>query len=82
MATPRFEVRSCKSGFIQSVCATFEHARAYADGYRAEVGDDDRFFIVDTALPLATGDDRIVWREGDLRPTAVEWLRSHGGSVT
>jgi hypothetical protein len=74
---PRFEVRSCRSGFIQTVTDTFDAGKAYADGYHAEVGHDDSFCIVDTFLPVVEGDLRIVWREGDLTPRAEKWLRDH-----
>jgi hypothetical protein len=69
--SPRFEVRHCRNGYLEGVCETFEKSRRYIDGYKSEFG--GTFFIVDNALPIAPDDDRIVWRDAEPSPDALQY---------
>ena len=72
---PRFEVRDCRTGFIEAVYGTIEPGIEYAKMYKGEGF--GPCFIVDCALPLVPDDLRIVWRDAEPRPMAVEWVRKH-----
>jgi hypothetical protein len=65
--SPRYEVRSCRTGYLEEVHGTFLLAVSAANSLRLEDGLSR--CIVDTALPTSLGgvtDDRIVWRHGEV----------------
>jgi hypothetical protein len=72
---PRFEVRCCRTGYIECVFATIQPAIAFAEHYKAEGY--GPCVIVDTALPIVPGDFRIVWQDDYPRPRAYEWIKAH-----
>ena len=74
--TPRFEIHSCRTGYLEAVHGDIASAMRYADELRREFG--ESFCIVDAELPAfgfdGSPDDRIVWRHGELRESARRWL--------
>lgn len=76
MQRPRFEVRSCKSGYLQEVHGTIEAAIECAVHYFKEgMGSQ---FITDTDLPAfglyGTPDVRTVYGSANVTPQASAWV--------
>lgn len=74
--SPRFEVRSCRTGYLEEVHATVMNAITCAGVLQREWG--ESFFVVDAELPAfeadGTPDDRIVWRQGEPSNAARRWI--------
>ena len=74
--SPRFEVHSCRTGYLEEVYASIVVAMAAADVLQREDGLSR--FVVDTELPAfeadGTPDDRIVWRQGEPSDAARRWI--------
>lgn len=75
-ARPRFEVRSCRTGYLEQVFGEFSFAVNAADNMAREFG--ESYCIADTDLPRfeadGTPNDRIVWRQGKLTAGARRWI--------
>jgi hypothetical protein len=74
--SPRFEVRSCRTGHLEEVHATIMNAIDCAGNLFREWG--DSYCITDAELPAfeadGTPDDRIVWRQGEPTDAARAWI--------
>ena len=74
--SPRFEVRSCRTGNLEEVHASITNAIVAANVLQREFG--DSYCVTDTDLPAfeadGTPDDRIVWRQGEPTDEARKWI--------
>ena len=74
--TPRFEVRLCRTGYLEEVHASIVVAMTVANVLQREDGLSR--FITDTELPTfeayGTPDLRIVWRQGEPTDAARKWI--------
>lgn len=70
--SPRFEVRSCRTGHLEEVYGSFVPARTAANVLQREDGLSR--FIVDTHRIERVKDDRIVWRHGEPTDAARTWI--------
>jgi hypothetical protein len=74
--SPRFEVRSCRTGHLEEVHSSTQDAIDCAGSLFREWG--DSYCIVDAELPRfaadGTPDDRIVWRQGEPTDAARRWI--------
>ena len=74
--SPRFEVRSCRTGYLEEVYASIDPAIGAALWLQRE----DGLYrcIVDTDLPAfeadGTPDTRIVWRRSEPSDAARKWI--------
>ena|ERR1700733_5434347 len=77
--SPRFEVRSCRTGHLEEVHASAKDAIQAAEKLARRVWRCVlAYCIVDTELPRfaadGTPDDRIVWRQGEPTDAARRWI--------
>lgn len=69
-----FEVRSCRTGDLETPAfARFEDARDLAQALRAD--GEGPMCVIDLNLPADDADGRIVWRDDEVRPSALHRIR-------